>query len=121
MGEYLPLHQPGHAVTRKASAAITGGQLVAVTGDGTVGPTSAATAAFFGVAGHDAANGDDVTIHKGGVQRLVASGAIDDGDIVVAAAAGKVANNDTPGAGQQVGIALTTAADGETVEVDMVR
>lgn len=121
MSEYVPLFKPGQDVTRVASAAVTGGQLVAVSGDGSVAPTAGATAAFFGIAGFDAAVGDNVAIHKGGVQRPLASGAIAAGDIVVAAAAGRVATNAAPAAGQQVGIALTTAADGEPVEIDMVR
>lgn len=121
MGDYVPLYKPGQAITRQASAAITGGQVVVVTGDGTVGPSAAASAAFVGVAAFDAAVGDQVTVHKGGVQRPVASGAVAAGDIVVTAAAGRVVTNAAPGAGQQVGIALSTAADGESVDVDFVR
>jgi hypothetical protein len=38
MAEYLPLHAPGKAITRSASATITAGQLVSVSGSGTVAP-----------------------------------------------------------------------------------
>ena len=44
MAEYLPLYKPGQALTLKASAAITGGQLLAVSGSGTVAPAGAAAA-----------------------------------------------------------------------------
>jgi hypothetical protein len=50
MAEYLPLHDDGDSITRAASAAITGGQLVVVSGSGTVGPSSAASASWLGVA-----------------------------------------------------------------------
>jgi len=121
MADYLPLYTPGESITRQASAAITGGQLVAVSGSGSVAPTSAATAAFVGVAGFDAASGADVTVRVGGVQRLTAVGAIAAGDIVVAAAGGGVATNAAPGAGQQVGVALAAAANGARAEILMVR
>lgn len=117
MADYTPLFKPGQAVTRQASAAITGGQMVVVTGSGTVGPSAGASAAFAGVAAFDAASGDQVTIYAGGVQRPTASGAITAGDIVTTAAAGRVITNAAPGAGQQVGIALSTAADGQLVDV----
>lgn len=121
MADYLPLFKPGQAITRQASAAITGGQVVVVTGSGTVGPSAGASAAFVGVAAFDVASGGDVTIFSGGVQRPLASGAITAGDIVITAANGRVITNAAPGAGQQVGIALSTAADGVAVDVMFVR
>jgi len=121
MADYSPLYKPGQNITRQASAAVTGGQLVVVSGSGTVAPSSAASAAWVGVAAFDAASGADVTISKSGVQRLVAVGAIAAGDIVVAAAGGGVATNAAPGAGQQVGVALTAAANGVRAEIDMLR
>lgn len=121
MAEYLPLHDDGDSFTRSASAAITGGQLVRVSGSGTVAPVSAASADWLGVAAFDASSGDNVTVFCGGVQRLTASGAVTAGDIVVGAASGQVATNAAPAAGQQVGIALTTAASGALVEVKFSR
>lgn len=122
MADYVPLFKPGEAIPTTASAAITGGQLCGVSGSGTVAPTGGATATWLGVAAFDVANGDRVTLHKGGVQRLTASGAITAGDAVIPAANGQVA---TIGAvtnyAQVVGVALTTAANGASVEVDMVR
>lgn len=122
MAEYSPLHIPGKAFTRQASAAITGGQLVRVSGSGTVAPTSAASADWLGVAGFDAGNGDDVTVYSEGVQRLVASGSITAGALVEGAAAGAVASH-TNGTNDfnVVGVALTTVTNGQLVEVSLLR
>lgn len=130
MAEYLPLYKPGREITRDASAAITGGQLVGVSGSGTVAPATANQASWVGVAGFDAANGDKVTVYTGGVQRIVASGAVTAGDALVAAATGQVstlAAVSTPTAADVtntravVGFALTSAANGALVEVQMAR
>lgn len=130
MAEYLPLLSPGAALTRSASAAVTGGQLVAVSGSGTVAPAGANASNWVGVAAFDAAVNDNVTVYAGGVQRITASGAVTAGDLLVAAAAGQVstlAAVTTPTAADVtntraiVGIALTTAANGALVEVQMDR
>lgn len=117
MAEYLPVFKPGQAVTLKASAAITGGQVVEVTGSGTVGPAGANSTKVVGVAAFDAAINDNVTVYAGGVQHCTASGAITAGDIIAAAAAGAVATNAAPAAGVQIGVALTTAANAADVRV----
>lgn len=122
MAEYLPLYMPGKAITRDASAAITGGQLLIVSGSGTVAPASAAAATWLGVAGFDAASGDKVTVYSEGVQRLTASGSITAGALVEPAAAGAVATH-TNGTNDiyVVGIALTSATNGQSVEVSFLR
>lgn len=117
MAEYLPTFKPGQAVTLKASAAITGGQLVEVTGSGTVGPAGAASTKVVGVAAFDAAINDNVTIYSGGVQHATASGAVAAGDVVEAAANGQVATGTTA----PLGIALTAAASGADVRVQFNR
>ncbi|AAT88395.1 hypothetical protein ATY41_10730 [Leifsonia xyli subsp. xyli] len=122
MAEYLPLQIPGKAFARQASAAITGVQLVVVSGSGTVAPAGAASASWLGVSGFDAASGDNVTVFSEGVQRIVASGGITAGALVEGAAGGKVAmhangTNDY----NVVGLALSTAADGALVEVSLLR
>lgn len=118
MAGYIPKFKPGQAVTFKASAAVTGGRLVAVTGARTVGPAGADSAAVAGVAGFDAAIGEDVTVftRPSGVHSLVASGAIAAGAKVMSAATGKVA---TIGAGANpIGLALTVAAaDNDVIDV----
>ncbi len=122
MADYLPLFKPGASLPYTASAAITGGQVLVVSGSGTVAPAGAASRAVVGVAAADVANGDRVTIHTGGVQRPIAAAAIAAGDIVVSAAAGQVApfgaNTDTL---LVIGIALTSAAAGAAVEVQFSR
>lgn len=122
MADYVSVFAPGDDITMTASAAITGGQLVAVSGVKTVAPTGASTGAWLGVATTDAASGAKVGITSGGVQELVASGSVTAGDVVVPAAAGKVA---AIGAGTTyshvVGVALTTAADAAKVLVKFAR
>lgn len=123
MAEYLPLHTPGKAITRQASAAITAGQLVAVSGSGTVAPAAAASTTWLGVAAFDAAVGQQVTVFSEGVQRIVSAGAITAGSNVEAGAAGTVTTH-TNGTNdvQIVGLALTTvAAAGLLVEVSLLR
>lgn len=122
MADYSPLFAPGEAFTKQASATITGGQLVNVSGSGTVAPTGAATSPAVGVAARDAASGDKVLIRTGGVQRIVAAGAVTAGDFLVPASAGRVATQAAGTADNRVvGIALTTAADAALVEVQMNR
>jgi predicted RecA/RadA family phage recombinase len=113
MADYLPKFKPGQAVTFTASADVIGGRLVAVTGDRTVGPAGADSAAVVGVAGFDAKAGERVTVftRAGGVHQLVALAAITAGTKVSSAAAGKV---QTIGATTNpIGLALeaATAAD----------
>lgn len=121
MAEHTPIFKPGEAITRVASAAVTGGQVLIVSGNDTVAPASAASAAWLGVAAFDAASGEQVTVLSGGVHELTASGAIAAGARVVTAAAGAVADI---GAGtdysQVVGVALAAAAGGK-VRVKLVR
>lgn len=121
MAEYLPIYKPGQAITLKASATVTGKQVVAVSGSGTVAPAGAASTAAVGVAAFDAATNDNVTIYAGGVQEVIASGAITAGSPVICGAAGTVVASATPPAGQQVGVALTTAADAAAVRVQFGR
>lgn len=121
MAEYLPIYKPGQAVTLKASASITGGQVVAVSGNGTVAPAGADSAAWVGVAAFDAATNDNVTIFCGGVQNVTASGAITAGDAIECAASGAVATAASATALTYVGIALTTAADAAKVRVAFAR
>ncbi len=127
MGAYEPKFLYGHSITGTASATTTGGQVLAVTGNGTVGPAGTGTAAkVVGVAAHDAATNATLTYFpRGKVHVSTASGAITAGDQVVAGAAGTVAaeavaSGNTAGdinnAREILGVALTTAADTASVE-----
>ena len=114
MGNYLPKIDTKHSITRAASADIVGGNVLEVSGSGTVAPAAADSAKFLGVALHDAKSGESVTVSFDSVQRPVASGAINAGAKVYTAAAGKVS---ATGTNNPIGIALTTVADGAQVEV----
>lgn len=131
MPEYLPLYAPGRALTRNASTTILGGQLVGVSGPGTVAPTTTAQSSWVGVAAFDANTGDTVTVFAGGVQRLTASGAVAAGDLLIAAATpGQVSTlgpvttptaADVTNTRAVVGVALTSSASGGLVEVALDR
>lgn len=122
MPDYVPLHDPGKAITRRASGTITAGQLVAVSGAGTVATATANTPSWLGVAGFDAVSGDNVTVFCESVQRLVAAGTITAGQNVDAAANGQ-AQAHTNGTNDYtiVGLALTSVTIGQLVEVSMKR
>lgn len=110
MGAYEPKFLYADAATGTASATITGGQVLIVSGNGTVGPATAASPAVIGVAAFDAANGDRVTYFpRGKIHVSTASGAITAAARVDAGAAGTVASASS--ALTNIGVALTTAAD----------
>lgn len=125
MADYLPVYTPGQAVPFTASAAVTGGTLAAVSGDGTVGPAGASSAKVVGVFAHDAGSGVRVTVWcRGPVHEVVNSGGVTAGDQLVSAASGQVASlaaastavaADINAARSVVGIALNTATTGNKV------
>lgn len=121
MADYVAVHKPGKNLTLTTSAAVTGGQLLAVGAAGTVAATSAATGAWIGVAVFDATTGTQVQVTSGGVQELTASAAITAGQHVIAASNGRVAPITGTDATQDVGLALTTAASGASVRVHLAR
>jgi predicted RecA/RadA family phage recombinase len=108
MPDYTPLYRPGKDVTYTASAPVTGGQVVEITTDKSVGPAGAASTKYVGVALFDAPAGAPVTVESGGVQRPTASGAIAAGDRVQCAANGLVSTGTTA----PIGTAIAAAADG---------
>lgn len=115
-GSYLPLFRPGDTVTFGVTTAVTGGQPVEVsaTADRSVAPAAAASAKVVGVAGHNAAVGDKLTVEiSKPIHSLVASGAITRGQRLETAGGGRVR---TLAAGSPVYLALTSAADGASVE-----
>ncbi|MFI6793675.1 capsid cement protein [Nonomuraea sp. NPDC050383] len=122
MADYTPLQTANILpITSTASTSITGGQLVEVSGSGSVAPATADSQRVVGVAAHDAANGARVTVHPlaGGVHELVAgSGGVTAGQPVKAGASAVEVLPLSGGAlGAQAGIALTTAAAGGKVQV----
>jgi Uncharacterized conserved protein (DUF2190) len=121
VADYTPVYTPGTTFTATASATITGGQMLAVSGNGTVAPAAADSQDVIGVAAHDAASGTRVTVHAlaGVVHEFVAgTGGITAGDHVkVGANAGAVLPIGAGTFDLRVGIALTTAAAAAKVRV----
>ncbi|MET8334368.1 capsid cement protein [Streptosporangium canum] len=125
MADYLPIFLPGSVVALTASATITGGQLLAVSGTGTVAPAAAGSANWVGVAAGDAASGGRVSVYpRGVIHETTADGAITAGDQLQTGATGKVkalaaaagaTTADITAARSVVGIALTTATDTNSV------
>lgn len=116
MSDYTPKFKPGQAVTFAASADITGGRVVEISGDREIATSAADSAKAFGIAGFDANTGDNVTVFIGGVQRPIAGGVIAAGAKVTTDATGKVV---ALGAGTNpIGRALQAAtADGDVIDV----
>lgn len=118
MAEYVPVNTGTvEPFTRTASAAVTGGRLVAVSGDGTVAHSTAGSTTVTGVAAFDTAAGGRVTVWplEGIDHELEASGAIVAGAGVEADANGQVRTAATSlataaAAGSLIGTATTTAA-----------
>ena len=115
MAEFAPLFKPGAEFTRTTSAAVTGGQVLVVSGDNTVAKSSGASAAVVGVAAFDAGSGESVTVMTSGVFKLAAAGAISAGASVVSAADGEVAALGDTNYSTVIGVALSAAADDEVL------
>lgn len=111
-GENLTLEQK----KLTASADVVKGQVVEVSGDMTVAPTSAASAKVLGVAMFDAKSGENVVVETEGLFKLVASASITAGDIIESAADGKVAKVGGS-AVKALGVALNTVTTGGDVYV----
>lgn len=63
MADVTPVFLPGTRQTLQASAAVTGGDLLVMSGASTVAKAAAlASTAYIGVAGHDAGVGQKVTV-----------------------------------------------------------
>ena len=74
----------------KASAAITKGQLVEVSGQWTLAPASEDSVKVVGVAFLDAEIGENVSIDTEGFVKMDFTGTVNPGDKLVSAGAGKV-------------------------------
>jgi hypothetical protein len=116
MADYTPVFSGGAVpFTQTTSAAVTGGRVVAQSGNGTVGMAAADSTVAVGVAAHDAASGGKVAVWPlvGVVHELEASGAITTGAGIVTDANGQVKTATiatAAAAGTLIGTALTTAA-----------
>ncbi|RFZ11191.1 hypothetical protein DSM43518_02031 [Mycobacterium marinum] len=113
MAEHIPHYFPGDRLPRTTSAAVTGGQVLIVSGNDTVAPIAAPNEAWLGVAAHDADNGATVVVYTEGVHEVPASGAIAAGKPVIGATGGAVAafTNATDEPEEIIGTALSAAAN----------
>lgn len=128
MADYAPVFLPGTAITTTASGTIAGGDLLVVSGSGTVAKAAANQAMnYVGVAGHDATSGVKLTmICAHAVHESIADGTVTAGDLLTTTATANrqvktAAAVTTPTAADVtttralIGIALTTASDNATV------
>ena len=118
--------------TMTASAAVTAGRLVEISGNRTVAHAAAASIKVYGVALQDydgvPATGAKIAVARDGVWYLTATGAIAAGDQVIAAANGTVSSlaaaagavaADINNARAIVGIALEAIAGGQQGPVEI--
>ncbi len=98
----------------KASEDVKKGQVVVISGDMTVAPSTAASAKVLGVAMFDAKSGEPVSVETEGLFSMKASGAITAGDKVASAADGAVAKATDA---NTVGLAINSATNGGEVFV----
>lgn len=115
MPEFNAVYKSGDAIPRVTSAAVTGGQVVIVSGSNTVAPSSAASASVIGVAAFDAASGETVTVISDGVYNLGATGSISAGNKVTGSTAGTVAAHSGTNYSTIIGTALADAADSKVL------
>jgi hypothetical protein len=129
MADYIPVYLPGAAITSTASGTVVGGDLLAVSGNGTVAKTATlADPKFVGVAAFDAVSGAKVTLYgRGPVHESVADGAVTAGDLLtttntgnrqvktLAAAGASYVQAEANATRAVIGVALTTAADNAKV------
>ena len=118
MADYSPVYLPAEAFSATTSAAVTGGTLAEVSGNGTVGPAGAGSTKVIGVFAFDAASGARVTVHPlVQVHEVVAAAGITAGATLKAAANGQVTNwvTGTDAADLIVGRALTTVSSSAAV------
>lgn len=108
-GEDLAINQKAI----KAGADVKKGQVVEITGDAIVSPTSAASAKVLGVAMFDAKANEEVAVETEGLFKMIAGGTITAGAKVTSGAGGKV----VAGTENTIGIAITSATADEYVYV----
>lgn len=88
---YLPLYRPADRVTFTAGGAIEAGAPVEISDAWTVVTAAASSAAYVGLAGHAAGEGDDLTVEVGRViHELIAGEAIAAGDLLTIGSDGEV-------------------------------
>jgi hypothetical protein len=126
MGDYTPVYAPSKVVSMTVSAAVVGGDILIVSGSGTVAKCATLQAQnYIGVAGEDtAANGRVTVFSRGFIHESIADGAVNAGDQLntsgtagrqvksAPATSASPAKSDVDNARAIIGVALTTVADG---------
>lgn len=121
MADYTPIHSGGAIpFTSTTSGVVTGGTLVAQSGNFTVATAGAASAIVVGVAAHDAASGTKITVWpiRNVTHEIASTGTIAAMDGVVSGAAGVAATAvvaTAAAAGTLLGIAEGPASGGAVV------
>lgn len=111
MADSTPVFIPGTAQTLQASAPVSGGDLVVLSGASTVARAGTNAAVnYIGVAGHDAGTGSKVTVHiLKAVFDSVADGTITAGDQLTTTATGSRQVKSLVASAQDVGASPTQA------------
>lgn len=118
MADYTPVYTNGSIPqTYIAGAAITGGQLVFVSGVRTVTPTAGVNGLVVGIAAQDAASGANVAVWPlvGPMHETVAPAGVTAADPLTSSTAGGIATGvlaTVAAAGTFLGIAVNTATAG---------
>lgn len=119
-GGIVEFFSPGDHITVTAGGTITGGQIVVYSANRTVVAAGAGAILTAGVAMHDAASGESLTIATDGVWPIKATGAISFGDRLITAATGTVAPaGATPDARTLIGYAMESIANAATGRVKL--
>lgn len=123
MADYTPVQVVGGPDTVALSGTVTGGNVVMVSGSGTVAvATQAGAGATYGVAARDGVSGDKIPVFHGGLHDLVCQGAIVAGTpVTVGTVNGSVATIGAATFEKMIGIALTTGVDTALVRVLLFR
>lgn len=134
LNECIPFYRPGQDLTGKASVALTGKRLCAVSGNRTGGPglstdlqnvyvvgLPAAGGRVLGVVGYDVPANGLVPIKWEGVLPIKAGAAINAWQEVMTDAAGQVVPFIVAGGNQPCGVCLTGAANGADAEIRLYR
>lgn len=109
MANYTPVNED-ERYTLTASAAITAGQLVAISGVNTCAPAGSGDWPL-GVAAYDCASGARATIlDEDLIHETMTTAGVTAGDLLKAGAGGTVETDGTPAAGVTFAVAFTTAA-----------
>lgn len=127
-------YRPGQDITCQASAALTGCQLVQISGNRTGGPLLSTDlknvyqvgltvqgGRAFGVAGYDVANGGLVPVKREGILPVKTGGVIAAAAEVEATAAGLIITASATATRRIVGQVLTGAASGGLAEFELFK